>query len=314
VRSDRSHDLTRTGRRSFSIGGALALLGLGVGCGRTQPGPAVPSAPPPPGEPRAKPATPPASRALGLPPRPGGALGARALFDAIGGLGAGERERRVGAELLAGNVPTFMRTLIPITVRAKEGGGRSATVFVTPDYLHLGSDDDFVRIAITMRSAHKVAALAGAVLPTRKLVDDLYATAPLKIPSPRMNAGAGRPEDVLAHHEIIEKRRLKAGGRLGQLVAGCKKDVVISKRMLDSPGRTAIYGWFLEDGTAIQGLSLVHDDRFLDYVQGIRLVDRRVWIEGRDVDLLDALADPDLAPLLSDEGSFDLRFAWERGH
>ena len=38
-----------------------------------------------------------------------------------------------------------------------------------------------------------------------------------------------------------------AGGKRGELVAGCKKDIVISKRMLETPGRTTIYGWMLAD-------------------------------------------------------------------
>lgn len=250
---------------------------------------------------------------LALPPRPAGALGARALFDAIGGLGAGERERRVAEELLAGNVPRFVRELVPLPLDAAAIGAREAVAYVSPDYLCLGSDDDFVRIATTWKTARKVAALAGAVFPTRQLVNAIYAEAPFKITSPRMNAGAGRPEDVLAHHEIIERRRTKAGASLGELLAGFKKDMVLTKRMLETPGRTAIYGWFLKDGSVVQSLSLVHDDRFLDYVQGVRLVHRHLHVDGREVDVLDALADPELAPLLSDEGSFDVRVVWDRG-
>jgi hypothetical protein len=34
---------------------------------------------------------------------------------------------------------------------------------------------------------------------------------------------------------------------------------------------------------------------------------------GREVEVLDALADVQTAPLVSDEGRFDLRKGWERG-
>jgi hypothetical protein len=298
-------------RRTFL--GLLGLLGLAAaGCGGApvvspRAGPPAPPPPPPPqrddGPPR---------RRLRLPPRGRGARGAREVFDEVDGLGAGERERAIAAELVAGNVPAFLRTLVPIAL-----GGADATIeayaFVTPDVVCLGSDDDFVRIPITMRTAREVCDAASALPPTRALVDAIYAAAPHKIPSPTMTPGAARPADFLAHHEVIERRLAADGGRPGQLVAGHKKDIVIAKRMLETSGRTAIYGWMLRDGSVVQPLSLVHDDRFVDYVQGLRLVDRRLWIEGRDVDLLDALADPDLAPLLSDEGAYDLRAAWERG-
>ena len=139
---------------------------------------------------------------------------------------------------------------------------------------------------ITMRTARQVCAAAGALPPTRALVDAIYAAAPHKIPSPTMTPGSFRPADFLAHHEVIERRLRDDGGRAGELIAGHKKDIVISKRMLEHGGRTAIYGWMLKDQSVVQPLSLVHDDRFLDYVQGLRLVDHRLWIDGRDVDLL----------------------------
>jgi hypothetical protein len=256
----------------------------------------------------------PEPRRLGLPARAPGAKGARAFIDHVAGLGAGERERRVESELVLGNVPEFVRKLVPVRLDPKKTGARDAFAFVTPDYLCLGSDDDFVRMGTTMHTVRKVCAAARAIPPTRQLVDAIYAVAPFKITSPLMSAGAGRPEDILAHHDIIERRWRSAGGKRGELVAGCKKDIVISKRMLETPGRTAIYGWMLADGSVVQSLSLIHDERFLDYVQGVRLVDRKLWIDGRDVDVLDVLADEKLAPLLSDEGRFDMRIHWERGY
>lgn len=304
------------GRRALLGAGAL-LAWTVAGCGGSAPAVAHPSSsrPQPPRRPGGGPAassSEPPRRSLRLPPRPGGARGARAIFEEVDGLGAGEREQAVAAELLAGNLPSFLRDLHPLRL-----GGPDAAVeayaFVTPDVLCLGSDDDFVRMPITMRTARKVCDAAGALPPTRALVDAIYAAADHRIPSPTMPPGSFRPAAILSHHEVIERRLAEAGGHPGDLVAGHKKDIVISKRMLETGGRTAIYGWMLRDGTVVQPLSLVHDDRFLDYVQGLRLVDRRLHVDGRDVDLLDALADPELAPLLSDEGAYDLRAAWERG-
>ncbi len=40
----------------------------------------------------------------------------------------------------------------------------------------------------------------------------------------------------------------------------------------------AIYGWHRENGVAIQPLTIVHKDTYVDYSHGIRLVSRAVWI------------------------------------
>lgn len=184
-----------------------------------------------------------------------------------------------------------------------------------PDYLAIGSDDDWIRVPMTVRSAKSIARKVGAVLPTKKLVDEIHAVAKLRISSPYMAPGRDMTsvEYFVAHHAAIEERRRAAHAHLGELVSGPKKDLVISKRALSEPRRTAIYGWFTDDGGPIQALSLVHDDRYVDYAHGIRLVRGDMEIDGRSVPVLDVLADRDLAPLISDEGSFDLRRVWEKG-
>lgn len=307
--------MPRVHRRT--ILGSLALLALGSGCSTAStPGPTTPKGPvEPPGElPARRPARPgaPPPRELRLKARAPEARGARVLFEAIDHLGAGEREQAVAAELLAGNVPSFLRQLVPVRLGGGTGA-REAWAFVTPDYVCIGGDDDFARMPITMRTTRKLCDAAGALPPTKLLVDTLYAAAPHKVTSPTMSPGSWRLADVLSHHLVIAGRLAKAGGTPGDLVAGCKKDIVITKKMLHHAGRTALYGWMLKDQSVVQPLSLVHDDRFLDYVQGLRLIDRRLWIDGKDVDLFDALADRELAPLLSDEGAYDLRAAWRRG-
>jgi hypothetical protein len=298
-------------RRSFTSGLAAAISGAALGCGGAATAPQPPAAPTPGEPPREAPAPAPRRRAAGIPPRAPDARGGREVFEDVDGLGAGERERRLQAELVAGNVPGFLRSFVAIDLPPAGTRARSATVYVAPDYLCLGGDDDYVRVAVTIRTAKKLAKASGCALPTRKLVDAIYA-ASHPITSPSMYAGASRPAHVLAHHEVIEGRRAKAGIAIGELIAGCKKDIVVSKRMLSEPGRTPIYGWFLANKEPVQGLSLVHDDRFADYVQGIRLVDRRVVVDGKEIDYLDLLADPELAPLVSDEGAFDLSVVWEK--
>jgi hypothetical protein len=249
-------------------------------------------------------------RALPLPARDASRPKASELVDRAIALRPAEREAMVVDEVLAGNVPDFERGMVPVTLT---GGGHTGRVWVLPDYLAIGSDDDWVRIPMTVRSAKKIAHATRCVFPTRKIVDAIHGAAAVRISSPYMPPGRdmGSIEYFAAHHAAIEGRRRATGASLGDLVSGPKKDLVLSKRSLSEPGRTAIYGWFTDDGQPIQALSLVHDDKYVDYAHGVRLVLTAMEAGGESVEVLDALADPERAPLVSDEGSFDLRPGWE---
>lgn len=57
-----------------------------------------------------------------------------------------------------------------------------------PDYLAIGSNDDFVRIPMDPKTAQKIADQTGTSLPTTKMVDDIYKQADTRLtpqPLPR---------------------------------------------------------------------------------------------------------------------------------
>ncbi len=89
---------------------------------------------------------------------------------------------------------------------------------------------------------------------------------------------------------------------LGALVAGHKKDVVIANKLFMTPGKVAIYGWHKSDGKPIQPLYTGHGASWVDYSHGIRLVSRRILVNGKAKTIDEVLADPALAILLSNEG------------
>lgn len=227
---------------------------------------------------------------LAFPPRPRGALGGEGFFASIARATTAEREAALEEQLLAGNVPPFLRTLVPVRVRL---GGRDARVFVAPDYLAIGSDEDFVRVPLVVRTAARVAASAQALFPTVELVDAIYDAAELKLGSPPMAPGLGMASSryFVEHNRAIEANREARARPLGALLAGPKKDLVLTARLLARPGRTPIYGWFREDGSVIQPLSLLHDHHHLDYTHGLRLVSAEAEVEGRRVPLLDHLVE-----------------------
>ena len=240
--------------------------------------------------------------AAGIPPRPADAPGGAAFVYRLAGLPPAEREEAIAREVLRGNVPDFLRTFHPVTVRAADRTGQTRTVTfeVTPDYLAVGSDADFVRVPVTPRTAQRIADAFGCNLPTRKVVDEVYRAATVR-PHPRpLTADRESVESFLLHDAFV--RVLVEGRPRGALVAGVKKDVVVTNRLDEKPDRVAIYGWHTPDGKPIQPLSIVHRDTYVDYSHGVRLMRRTVLVEGKPRDVRHVLHDPDLCPLLSDEG------------
>jgi hypothetical protein len=239
-----------------------------------------------------------------IPPRPAGAPTGSQLLAEVAGMSLSQREARVLAEITSGNVPGFLRTFVPVNVEALiDGAPVSATYYVTPDYLCIGRDDDFVRMPMTPLIAQPIADEFDCLLPTRKMVDDIYAQAGVKLaPAPisPTTVDITLATTFYRHHQIIEQQR--EGQPLGALVGGIKKDVVITPLLASNPGRVAIYGWHRLDGTPIQPLYLGHVDWYVDYSHGIRLVKSRMLVDGDDMTVAEVLADPDLHVLLSDEG------------
>lgn len=240
--------------------------------------------------------------APGIPKRPADAVGGAEFFKTLEKLTPAEREEAVAKEVIRGNVPEFLRTFHKVTVKAKDTSGkeRTAVIEVMPDYLAVGSDSDFVRVPMTPQTAARIADAFGCALPTRKIVDEVYRSASAKLEPKPMTEDRERPATFLRHNALIEEQR--AGKKLGELVAGIKKDVVVSNRLAERPNRVAIYGWHKLDGKPIQPLTIVHVDWYVDYSHGVRLMRRAVTVDGKPFDVRHVLYSAELNPLLGDEG------------
>lgn len=236
---------------------------------------------------------------LDLPPRPSTAPSGTEFAQSVADLSLKAREAAILEQWQQGNVPRFLRTLVPVTVTH---GKDRATYDVTPDYLAIGSDDDFFLTPMTPFTAQRIADRAGCVLPTPRMVDAIYDAAALKCrPSPIPPSSAMTTVPLfLQHNKTVRSQR--KGTPLGALVAGHKKDVVIANRLFAKPGAVAIYGWHKGAGDPIQPLYTSHVASWVDYSHGVRLVRRRLTVNGAETTVDAVLADPELAPLLSDEG------------
>jgi hypothetical protein len=217
-----------------------------------------------------------------------------------------ERQEAAVSEITHGNIPDFLRTLKPVRMEGRLPGGQTATatIWVMPDYLSIGCNEDFLRIPLTMPSATAVANEFGFSLPTPKIVDAIHAQSDFQFePIPMRPGPMMRSSDYyLRHQRMTEEQRARRP--LGELVSGHKKDVVLTTRLLHHLDRIAIYGWQRRDGDPIQPLSKWHGQGYADYSHGIRLVWETVWIDGAPHSLYDVLKDPNLAPLLTYERVF----------
>ena len=249
---------------------------------------------------------------LQLPPRSPGALTGSAFSASVADLPPEARDRELLAQITQGNVPSHLRDLVPVTITETiEGIERTLTYYVLPDYLSVGSDDDYILMPMTPHLAQAIADTADCILPTRKMVDDIYWAAELTLrpqpipPSPAMTT----VPVFVQHNDSIRQQRRKLFGdiRHGALVAGHKKDVIISNSIYvhlrsDVPHPVVIYGWHRTSGAPIQPLYNGHTAFYADYSHGIRLVQRKARQNAHSVELRELLVDSELSALASDEG------------
>jgi hypothetical protein len=231
-----------------------------------------------------------------------------AFMDEVRDVPFEQREERIEQEISRGNIPDFLRRTVTLRSAFDDAAGASRTVEyqVLPDYLAIGPDEDFCRIPMGPGTAQRIAELFGASLPTGKLVDDIYHQSEVKLEPvtyyPVEDANE-RVDQFVRHNEAIEEQRKDQDAELGQLVAGLKKDVVISNKISD-PDRThhvVIYGWHRLAGEPIQPLTNVHIDTYVDYSHGVRLINSEVMIDGVPMEIEAVLRDPVLYRLISDE-------------
>ena len=223
------------------------------------------------------------------------------------------REQAIINAVLSGNVPDFMRELQPIKyeARSKLGAQITLTTFVTPDYLAIGSNEDYVRVPVNLHTAKIVAEQLNCLLPTRKMVNQIYKQAAIKLkPQPKRPGKAMTSIRYYAeHNETIASAVSRLQTSDSDLIAGHKKDIVNTRKYVQKPKAIAIYGWHKSPKKPIQPLSTVHGAYYADYSHGLRLIHSHGLIEQDGVfsrvELSKILTSPDLNQLLSDEGRFE---------
>ncbi len=202
----------------------------------------------------------------------------------------------------AGNIPAFLLEFTPVRIRYTDslsGKTYKAIYYVSPEYFSVGTNEDWARVPLTPMAAREIADSLNCFLPSRKMVDDIYRASAVKLEPVPMYAFRDSTPTMWHHHLIVEGQRK---GREG-LISGNKKDVVNTFKLGQHPrrDRVAIYGWHKADGRPIQPLYTGHVNWYVDYSHGIRLVSRRILVDGKWMDYTSILKHPVLQHLLCDE-------------
>ncbi len=245
---------------------------------------------------------------INIPPRQPGALTGSQFMNSILTTPFAQREEAIFTQFSQGNVPHFMRTLKKHQSVFLDASGVSHTLIyeVMPDYLCIGSDSDYCRVPMGPITAQKIADQYGMVMPTSKLVDDIYSKAGLKL-APVTYAPVGNQNEQVAkfieHNSAIEVQRIASGMPLGTLIGGTKKDVVLSNLITDPsrPYHVVIYGWHQLNGTPIQPLTNIHINTYVDYSHGIRLLNKEVLLDSIVKTIPELLSHPTLYKVVSNE-------------
>jgi len=209
--------------------------------------------------------------------------------------------------IASGNVPGFLRDWKPVPVSLPGNSSITGTLFVSPDYLGIGSDAGYLRTPMYPGTAQRLADELGFMLPTKRIVEAIEAVAtPIPFHSHTPTQTMGRNSRAMWE---LQNSQIQSdiGGRAGELVAGHKKDIVIGKVVANNPGKVIIFGGKYADGTRVQSQSAAHNMTYEDYSHGVRMIRPDMIVTengvGRGMLVRDVLADPRLAGLVSGEGA-----------
>jgi hypothetical protein len=251
----------------------------------------------------------PLTNKLQIAPRESNALNGTQLIQNITDLNLEEREDYIYNEIKKGNIPDFLRNMVRVSARISINGTfRYISYYALPDYLAIGSDNDYFLCPMTPGLGQKIADELECFLPTRRIVDQIWEASRLKMePQPIPPTDKMTTVPVFKQHKSVVWTQRPASiikDTLGSLVSGNKKDVIISNLVYRSPEppRVIIYGWHYPTGKNIQPIYAGHSANYVDYSHGIRLIQNKVYVDDVEMPASEVLKSEEIKSLLSDEG------------
>lgn len=245
-------------------------------------------------------------------------ISATVWLDKIAKMTVMQRNAEIKTQCVTANVPQWMEFVHMESTEIIDGKQVKLTFQCMPDYLCIGTSEDFISVPMSYDLSVAVAKHLNCEIPTRKIVNLIYKQAEIKLeprPLPPITGQMESTAYMIKQNALIESQKSGFNRMIainGRLIAGHKKDIVISALMAQKPRNEAIYGWHQKNGVPIQNLSLAHTKDYLDYSHGLRLINKQVIIKDERTGttypstIKAVLADPKLCVLLSDEGPVNI--------
>lgn len=231
------------------------------------------------------------------------------LIDEFSDLSNVKREEYVISKIIEGHVPSKMRNYVEIKTTFLDSMDleRELFLYVTSDYLSLGTDEDNLRFPLSPVGAQIVADELNCIFPTTKIVDLIWQNGN-KIPpqpwGPPYDETMSSTKRIIDHNEKVNETINALGYDSSELLVGHKKDVVITRKLEKTPKQVAIYGLHQLNSKPIQPLYLGHDNHYFDYSHGHRFCSRICFLDNNEDDLGRILCDENLCLGISNEGAF----------
>lgn len=208
------------------------------------------------------------------------------------------------------NFPSWVssKRFIKVSETGTDSEGTNVVIsfFTSQDYLSVGTDYDFIRIPLKPTTAQKILTHLNCMFPTKHMVDTIYKNSHVRLEPKPISPKPGAPgrEDFrtfLRSNKLIEDQLNGCFLAPGSIIAGHKKDLVVTNQLLSNPGKVAIYGWHTGNGLPIQPLFLGHGDFYVDYSHGIRLISTTCEVDGKPEDLMTVLSSSKYGSILTGE-------------
>lgn len=217
-----------------------------------------------------------------------------------------EREKQIMAAVAAGMVDHHWWPL------ELSRAGRTCKILVSRRALALSQGGQRLVVSLSYNAQQGVASMLGARMLTSRISDEIWKQASTRLtPITRPWSQDGTMAKTSRMREQSAAVDAAVAGASG-LVANEGKDWVITKRFWSEPAKrhnSANFGWYGAGSSkspgglqVIQSIGLAHDRQHVDYSQLCRFVRTEVLVDGAATSYRDVLTDPELAPLLSDEG------------
>lgn len=228
------------------------------------------------------------------------------------------------AAVLEGNVPNAIKSFRKLVFKTPVVDSveilrkpHKVELWILTEYISIGTDSNFVRMPMGPLAAQTIADSLDCILPTTFIVDRIAEASQghLEIfPFRPLGERNCQPIVFQDSNNAINAFYKERGYKFGDLISGLKKDVVLTYKIHTQPGyenRVAIYGWHVPNGSYIQPLYVKHVNYYVDYSHGIRMIYRKVKIDGKEYDAKQILESPQMYRLLSDEPMFIKRASYE---